>query len=492
MRLSIEQIASYTQATVQGAPDVLGYESCGVTWDSREVEQGFTYVALPGQRVDGHDFVRAAFESGAIAALVMQDPPEALKAYAITRGKALLCVSSTYDAFIALARAYRFMLKGRVIGITGSTGKTTTKNLVRDVLSARFSTIATKANQNNELGVPRTLLNADPDTEMVVVEMGMRGLGQLTSLCEFVKPDWGLINNVGESHIELLGSREHIAQAKAELVAALPKENGIAFLNGNDDKTDYIQHYADPSAKLNYVFFDGSGCVNGACGVKDMKNVSKALWAESIQLDGEGHPSFDMCAQGFDGADNVERQRCTLPLRGVHNVSNACSAAAVGHQAGMTLQEIVAALQNALPEGGRQEILQSSRGYTVINDAYNANPDSMRASLQLLKAIKTQGRRIAVLGDMGELGSFAQSCHESVGLLVAQADFDFVVCVGTLARFIARAAIAQGFAKDKLEVVATRDEALEIVKGYVAPNDVVLVKASHFMELDHVVKGLLD
>ncbi len=203
----------------------------GVTWDSREMQPGWLYVALPGERVDGHDFVEAALRAGAAGALVMQSPGRAACLLAREMGAAVIEVANTASAVTDLARAWRGYLRGRVIALTGSVGKTTTKNLVRDVCAAYGSVVATRGNQNNELGVPRTLLAADPETAVVVVEMGMRGSGQIAELCDFVRPDWGLVTNVGESHIELLGSRENIARAKAELYAALPAGRGRAFLN---------------------------------------------------------------------------------------------------------------------------------------------------------------------------------------------------------------------------------------------------------------------
>ena len=513
MLLSVGKIAQFSGAQVVGCSGDLEKQACGITWDSREVEPGFVYVALPGERVDGHSFVSSACKSGAVAVLVMQDIPDEVIACAKDCGTAVLRVDSTHDAFTKLAAGYRTVLSGRVIGITGSTGKTTTKNLVRDVLSAHFSCVATKANQNNELGVPRTLLNANPDTEMVVVEMGMRGQGQIEQLCSFVQPDWGLVTNVGESHIELLGSRENIARAKAELIASLPQDGGVAFLNAADDMSEFVWEYSGKEdSSVTKVCFDGSGKFDS-----DTRVSGPCVWAEEVSLDSEGFPSFMLCTSGFVQADfvqaqsessnaagiqdkrgakssldDVDRMKCRLSLRGIHNVSNACSAAAVGYLAGMSLEEIVAALGASQPESGRQEILHSDQGFTVINDAYNANPDSMRASLSLLKAMQISGRRFAVLGDMGELGSFAEAAHESVGRFAARANIDFLICVGELARFIGQAALSAGLSPDRISMVDTREEALAFLQEHIASGDAVLVKASHFMELDRIAKGLLS
>ena len=501
MQLSVGKIAQYCDARIVDTSTDLEKQACGITWDSREVEPGFVYVALPGERVDGHSFVESACKSGAVAVLVMRDLSDDVCACARECGTALLRVDSTHDAFTKLAAGYRENLKGRVIGITGSTGKTTTKNLVRDVLSVHFSCVATKANQNNELGVPRTLLNANPDTEMIVVEMGMRGLGQIEHLCSFVKPDWGLLTNVGESHIELLGSRENIARAKSELITSLPNEGGMAFLNAADDMTNFVWDTSGKAGSaVTKVTFDGLGKpkehLQGAEQSQQGGSFQQAgpcVWAEEIALDSEGYPSFVLCVAGFNASlSDVDRMKCSLSLRGVHNVSNACSAAAVGYAAGMSLEEIVAALEASQPESGRQEILHSDQGFTVINDAYNANPDSMRASLSLLKAMQIEGRRFAVLGDMGELGKHAPAAHESVGRFAAHANIDFLVCVGEFARLIGSAAQSAGLAPDRIYKVNTREEALAFLREHCTSGDAVLVKASHFMELDKLAKELLS
>ena len=231
----------------------------GLTWDSRDAKPGDVYVALPGERVDGHDFVGAALSGGAVCALVMQPLDEAVRMLAAELGASVIEVPDTAHAVADIAREWRSHLHGRVIALTGSTGKTTTKNLVRDVLASTLSTVATAGNQNNELGVPKTLLAAEQDTQAVVVEMGMRGAGQLADLCDYVRPDWGLVVNVGESHIELLGSRENIARAKAELLCALPEGTGRAFVNADDDYADFVREHARLDARrVETVLFDGS------------------------------------------------------------------------------------------------------------------------------------------------------------------------------------------------------------------------------------------
>lgn len=489
MRLNTKQIALYTAGEIIVEPIDAAQILTGISWDSREIQPGWLYVALPGERTDGHNFVEAALRAGAGAALVEVPPVPEVCGLARELGAGVIQVDNTFGAITDLARAWRAHITGHVIGLTGSTGKTTTKNLVRDVCAAHTQTVATFANQNNELGVPRTLLNADPTCGACVVEMGMRGAGQITALCDFVRPQWGIITNVGESHIELLGSREAIARAKGELFDALPDGTGVIFMNAADSFAASVIAHARPHERgIKVVGYAGPG--NVAEGSKgDIYDA--AVWAENVALDEQGRPRFTLRAAGFPQlACEGSEQEVGLQLQGTHNVGNACAAAAVGLELGMQLPEIARALANSLPEAGRQEILHSPDGTTIINDAYNANPTSMRAALKTLCAMRTTGRRIAVLGDMGELGSFARACHEGVGQSAADLPIDALVCVGELAAHIAQGARAGGMSPERVTHVPTLADAFDLLEGTLAADDIVLVKASHFMELNKLAEGL--
>ena len=498
MRLNAKQIAAYTGGSFAVEPLDPRALMCGVTWDSRDVKPGDLYVALPGERVDGHDFVAAALRAGALGALVMQPLAEDVRALARELGAAVIDVPDTAGAVSDLAREWRSHLQGRVIALTGSTGKTTTKNLVRDVLAAAGSVTATAGNQNNELGVPKTLLAAEPECDAVVVEMGMRGPGQIAELCSIVRPDWGLVVNVGESHIELLGSRENIARAKAELLRELPEGSGLAFVNAADDFADFMREDARLDARrVPCVLFDGTedaAARRVAASAADA--VRPAVWAEQVELDEQGRARFVLHACGFDdaaaAAPRVETAPCSLNLRGLHNVSNACAAAAVGRASGMSLAAVADALAHAEPEAGRQEVLRARGGFTVVNDAYNANPDSMRASLNTFCALEVPGRRVAVLGDMAELGDFARACHAGIGELAARLPLDRLVCVGELAACIADAAEKAGMDAGRIVRAATISDVLGELDTCIEPGDAVLVKASHCMGLERVVEGLVN
>ena len=491
MRLNAKQVCAYTGGTMVVPPLASKELLCGVTWDSREVEPGCLFVALMGEKVNGHSFVGSVLSAGAGAVLVMEPLPQTDLMLARELGAAVIEVADTASALTDLAREWRGHLKGHVVAITGSTGKTTTKNLVRDVCAAGKTVVATKANQNNELGVPRTLLSADADTQVVVVEMGMRGRGQIAALCDFVRPDWGLITNVGESHIELLGSRENIARAKGELLEALPSGTGIAFLNGEDDATAFMAQQTQFAARgVEEVRFNGRPAAD--C-LAPGQVPAAAVWAEDAFLDEEGHPLFTLCAQGFEGLeplDEVHRVPVAMALRGYHNICNGCAAAAVGLRLGLGLQAVAEALGASLPESGRQEVLKTRDGVTVVNDAYNANPDSMRAALRTFAAMETSGRHVAVLGDMGELGDFAESCHRGVGR--AAACCDRLICVGPLSRFTAQGALEAGMDAAAVTAVDSVGQAMALLETELSPHDALLVKASHYMGLGRIADGLVN
>lgn len=496
MRLNAKQIASYTGGQFLVDPIDPSAIMTGITWDSREIEPGWLYLALPGEHVDGHDFVEAALRKGALGALVMRPIAPSVQLLAREMGAAVIEVANTESALTDLAREWRGHLRGRVIGLTGSVGKTTTKNLVRDVCAAFGSVVATKGNQNNELGVPRTLLRADPETAVVVVEMGMRGTGQIAELCEFVRPDWGLVTNVGESHIELLGSRENIARAKAELFRALPSGCGRAFVNLDDDFAAFcLDRGAVAERAIPISGFAGhpDDALQGALEGEGTE-FDQVVWAQEVHLDAEGRPRFTLCWRQSARSEALSSTTCcdcSLALTGIHNVGNACAAAAVGFALGLDAETIASVLAVSVPEPGRLEVIEAGGGFTIVNDAYNASPDSMRASLATFAATACRGRRIAVLGDMGELGEFAEQCHRGVGQLAASLPIDRLICVGELAAFIAEGARNAGMAEGAIVGARTVADVLEELDTVLEPGDIVLVKASHFMGLNRVVEGLV-
>jgi UDP-N-acetylmuramoyl-tripeptide--D-alanyl-D-alanine ligase len=439
----------------------------GIVVDSREVTPGCLYVAYPGDHADGHDFVGAALEAGARAALVTRWD-EALETAVVEARRAeavIIQVADALAAITALAAWHRSRLDRPIIGITGSTGKTTTKDFIASALGTRMKVVATRGNRNNELGVPLTLLEAGSDTGVVVVEMGMRGPGQIAELCGIAVPTAALVTNVGMTHIEVLGSQEAIVDAKAEIVRCIGPD-GRVFLNGDDALSARLAE----QTRAPVVTY----------GTEEHDDVR----AVGLTVGEDGLPSFTLEAGG-DSAD------VTLPIPGRHNAYNAAAAAAVALYLGLSLSEIAEGLSTAQTTGMRMEVFASASGVTVINDAYNASPTSMRAALTTLHDMPADGRRIAVLGDMAELGSLSELAHFGLGELVPKSA-DLLVTVGTCAQRIAEGARAEGMPAESVRRCANVDEAIEVLDDILAPGDVVLVKASRVMRLERVVEGIIE
>lgn len=452
-------------------PDLEGHRSLrGVTWDSRQVDADGLFVAIAGERVDGNDHVVSAIDAGASGVLVTREPSTATLAIAEEFDCLVIQVDDAATALKALAARYRATLGARVVGITGSTGKTTTKDLIASVLSTSFRTVATKGNYNNELGVPYTVLSANHDTEALVVEMGMRGQGQLTDLCSYVRPDIAVITNVGVTHMELLGSQDNIALAKGELLAALPAD-GIAVLNGDDPYTSFLLEHRAPIDGVQVITY-GSGVT---CDVR----------AVDVTLSDNAMPCFTLVLP--DGSTHTVK----LHLPGAHNVMNALAAAAVGFAMGVPSARVVEGLLLARPGAMRLETVSAENGAIIINDAYNANPDSMRAALSTLEKMEVVGRRIAVLGDMGELGDNESGFHREVGVFAARSGIELLICVGDLSRELAQAAMDAGMPAERVVHLRNVAEVLEYLAPQLGRGDVVLVKASRSMGLERVVKGLV-
>jgi UDP-N-acetylmuramoyl-tripeptide--D-alanyl-D-alanine ligase len=435
--------------------------------DSRCIRPGCIFLALPGERADGHDFVSSAMDAGAKLIIVSRTAEQIAELIEVARRRdvAVVRVDDALGAIQALVTYHRSRLHCEVLGITGSTGKTSTKDFLMSVLSAGMRAIGTAGNRNNELGVPLTVLAASADTEVLVVEMGMRGIGQIAQLCEIARPTLGLLTNVGTSHIELLGSQDAVAEAKGELVRCLPR-TGAAFLNGDDE---YSSRIAATTAApvIRYGLSE-------ACDVR----------AEHIELDGESRASFTLT--GAAG-----QARVALPVPGRHNVYNALAAAAVGLHLGIPVATIAEQLASAKLSAMRMQVINAANGVTVINDAYNANPASMRAAVDTLGAMATTGKRIAVLGDMAELGSLTELAHFRIGEAVARLGIDELVAVGERSRRIAEGALAAGMSRGCVHGAQDAETAAEALADLAVAGDIVLVKASRVMGLEVVVDRMV-
>ncbi|MGV8082482.1 MAG: UDP-N-acetylmuramoyl-tripeptide--D-alanyl-D-alanine ligase [Coriobacteriia bacterium] len=440
----------------------------GVEIDSRADVSGRLFVAFAGEHLDGHDFVADALRRGAHAVLVSRNTESLGDEIALAEetGAAIVRVDDPTKAVQELARYYRARLRLHVIGITGSTGKTSTKDFLAAVLSTRFKVDSSEGNRNNELGLPLTVLSTRPNADVLIVEMAMRGLGQIRDLCSIAHPSMGLITNVGSSHIEVLGSQDAIAEAKSELIKCLP-EDGTAFLNGDDAYSEALAQTTDAKV-VRYG-------LSASCDVR----------AEAIELDELSRPSFTLITPAGSAA-------VSLPVSGRHNVYNALAAAAVAIELGLDPSTIAEGLASAALTRMRMEVMTTAGGITVINDAYNASPASMRAAVETLALMATDGQRIAVLGDMAELGSLAELAHFEIGELVAELGLDALVTVGPRAARIAAGAQAAGMPKDRIVKCETAPQAAEEVTRSIEAGDAVLVKASRVMGLERVVEGIVS
>jgi UDP-N-acetylmuramoyl-tripeptide--D-alanyl-D-alanine ligase len=443
----------------------------GLAVDSRLVEPGTLFVALPGERVDGHAFVGQAFAAGAAAALIARPVSD-------STGTCLL----TDDPLLALGRIARDQVdRGvagglRVAAVTGSQGKTSTKDLLAQVLETVGPTVAPYGNFNNEVGLPLTVARIGPDTRYLVAEMGARGVGHIAYLCRIAPPEIGIVLNVGSAHLGEFGSVEAIATAKGELVEALPP-SGVAVLNADDPRAWAMQD----RTVARVVGFSARGRPAG----------EDALWADAIHPDAEGCCRFRLHSASETDPD-VDVQ---LRVAGRHQVANALAVAAAARALDVPLDRIAAALGEARPRSRwRMEMRRRAGGGLVINDAYNANPESMRAALDTLVDLGSSAGGVAtwaVLGDMLELGSRAATEHRQLGRYAAERGVSRLVVLGAFAAEIAAGAReASAGERPRVEVVADRAAAVAAVLAELGPDDVVLVKASRGLALDTVAEAI--
>jgi len=451
-RCTLEEVARFSGGRVIKGDPTLPVERLHT--DTRSLVAGDCFVALSGDRFDGHEFVREVRDRGAVASLVsnrlIPDLPDDL---------GLVEVPNTLEALQLFAATYRRLLPVRTIGVTGSSGKTSTKELIAAVLRTRFKTKATEGNLNNHIGVPLTLIGLDESDEYGVIEMGMNHPGEIAPLVKMAMPEIGVISSIGSAHIEFFHNQAAIADEKSELISALPA-HGHAILNSDDEWSRYISHRSNAP-----VIWVGEG--------------EHSTWrAEELQITTVGL-SFKM----IHGDDSV---MVRLPVFNRVMVGNALLAAAVGQVCGLSLDEIAQGLESVKLPGARMQVVQA-RGAWIINDAYNANPDSMKAAIMALKEFPGAQRRLAVLGSMGELGQHAAELHRAVGKFAAQQNIDFFLAVGPHAEAYCTGAISGGLDRNKTAVAFDAEEATSGLLTRMQEGDAVLVKGSHFMGLERLV-----
>ncbi|MGD1217931.1 MULTISPECIES: UDP-N-acetylmuramoyl-tripeptide--D-alanyl-D-alanine ligase [Streptomyces] len=455
--LSLAEIAAVVGGQTHDIPDPSVQVTGPVVRDSREVESGSLFVAFVGERVDGHDFAGAVVEAGAVAVLASRPV-----------GVPAIVVADVQAALGALARHVVERLGATLVALTGSAGKTSTKDLIAQVLRTKAPTVFTPGSLNNEIGLPLTALSATEETRFLVLEMGARGIGHISYLAGLTPPKVGLVLNVGTAHIGEFGGREQIAQAKGELVESLP-EDGAAILNADDP----LVRAMASRTKARVILF----------GESDEADVR----AENVRLTDSGQPAFSLRTPS--GCSDV-----TMRLYGEHHVSNALAAAAVAHELGMSADEIARALSEADSlSRWRMEVTERPDGVTVVNDAYNANPESMRAALRALAAMGKGRRTWAVLGQMAELGDEALAEHDAVGRLAVRLNVSKLVAVGGReASWLQLGAYNEGSWGEESVHVSDAQAAVDLLRSELRPGDVVLVKASRSVGLERVAQALLD
>ncbi len=425
----------------------------GVSLDSRTLRSGELYIAVVGERFDGHDFAAQAFAAGAGAVLVSRE---------LTLPGVQIVVEDTLRALGDIAAAHRAELRPVVIGITGSVGKTTTKDMVAAILSQGWKTVKTRANFNNEIGLPLTLLDLDASHQAAVVELAMRGRGQIAYLAHLARPQIGLVTNVGISHLELLGSQDAIAEAKAELLEALPAE-GRAVLNRDDDYFEFLAARSHAPV-LSYGLHEAA-----------------AVRVTDLTLDAEMRANFRLVGETIDVAIT-----CGAPGR--HQALNAAAAAGVSLAAGTPVEWIARGLAGYESSDIRGRIAVAPAGFTVIDDSYNAAPDSMRAALALLMDTPA-AHRWAALGDMRELGDAAVEQHHELGFSIGKMGLDGLVTVGELGRHLGEGAREAGLRA--VREAPDNAAAAADLKAHLTPGDAVLIKGSRAMLMEEIVAALL-
>jgi len=438
--------------------------------DSRQATPGSLFIALRGQHRDGHDFIADAIAHGAVAVIAEKPPPGCLMADRV-KDLQICKLGDSHclivpDSLTALQRAaahWRRQHNVRVVGVTGSVGKTTSKETIAAVLSRRYRTLKSQGNYNNEIGLPLTLLHLTAAHRRAVLEMGMYDLGEIAQLAEIARPQVGVVTNIGPTHLERLGTMERIAQAKGELPRALPpaEEGGVAVLNADDER---VLALADLTPARVFTY-----------GLSPRAD----LWADGIESAGLEGVRFRLHYRG-------ETLHVRTPLLGRHSVHTALCAAAVGLVEGLDWEEIVGGLQDQTAQL-RLTVTPGLGGALILDDTYNSSPTSCIAALNLLAEL--EGRHVAVLGDMYELGDYTEKGHRQVGRR-ARDVADLLITVGDLGRIIAEEALAVGMKAEAVHPAANNQEAIALLRELIAPGDVILVKGSRGVQMEEIVQAL--
>ena len=437
----------------------------GISTDSRTVAEGELFIALKGSQFDGHHYALEALQKKAGGVLIEEDKVGDIR-WNGYRSRAVIAVKDTLSALGDMARDWRRKYGTPVVALTGSNGKTTTKEMIAACLETTFPILKTKGNLNNLIGVPLTLLTLTEKERVVVLEMGMNVPGEIRRLTEIAEPDVGLITNIQKVHLEGMGSLERLKEEKGELFRRM-RRDGTILVNQDDPRViDLASDY--PGQKITF-------------GIEHPAEVM----AKEIRLRGAEGTSFTLILEG-------EVMEIHLRLLGRHFVPNALSAIAVACLFGVEVKQAKEAMENFQPFPMRMEVVPLKGGKTLINDAYNANPYSMELALETLVEVKGKGRAIAVLGDMLELGNFTMEAHQRIGQKVRELSIDFLLALGEEAPVVVESAIRHGFPMERARVVESHSEAISLLRQMIQNGDWILVKGSRRMAMEKIVEGLTE
>lgn len=459
--VTVEQIVGWSQGQLIHGDEKR--EMTGVSTDSRRLKRSECFVALKGERFDGHDFVESAVQSGASAVVIEKEYVNTCQEQ-LSSTVALIAVPDTTRALSDIARGYRSMFDIPIVAVTGSNGKTSTKDMIAAVLGQVWAVLATEKNFNNQIGLPLTLLGLEPRHGVAVVELGMSNLGEIASLAQTAQPTIGVVTNVGPVHLENLGTIERVADAKAELVEALPND-GLAVLNGDDERVRAMAQ----RTKADVITF----------------GFSEGVDARAMSVESNGLMGSRFVLQ-YKGRQTPIR----LEAPGRHLVQNACAAAVVAHSLGIDERVVAEALTTFRMGEMRLDVSRLKEGITLVNDAYNASPLSVRAALEVLAETESK-RRVAVLGDMLELGSLTESAHRQIGADAALRGVNVLVAVGDQRGFIASGAREAGLDPGCITEVRDANEAAQVLVQTVQPHDLILLKGSRGVGLERVASAMI-
>ncbi|HZK27764.1 MAG TPA: UDP-N-acetylmuramoyl-tripeptide--D-alanyl-D-alanine ligase [Thermoclostridium sp.] len=427
-----------------------------VSTDTRALVEGSLFVAIRGKSYDGHEFIDQAFEKGAMIVISEEE-------HVVSEGTALIIVEDTIKALGELARNYIKCFDIPIIAITGSVGKTTSKEMIAQVLSTQYNVHKTKGNFNNHIGLPLSVLELNKDHDVAVFEMGMNAIGEIDYLSKIIRPDIGVVTNIGISHIEKLGSRQNIFSAKLEIIHGM-KDNSKLILNGDDELLSGLEGLLPMP-----VSFYGI-------------NENSDVYAYGIESMGESGVRFNI-------EIGNQEVKIILPVPGIHNVSGALTAVACGLELGISNENIKKGLAQYSNEKMRLNIFQYD-GVKIINDSYNAAPDSTMAAITVLREVAGARRSIAVLGDMFELGEYAAQAHEDVGAFAVRENIDYLIAIGDLAKDYVIGAVKAGMSDNNIKHFSNSESAVGFLKGFIKLYDVVLFKGSRGMNLDKVIENI--